>query len=61
MDEDSPKGGICAAKVLGIFGLIIGVAFLFMAFDVLTGSRLSSAISGGKVEGKVIDDDGTAV
>lgn len=53
-----PEGkGICVAKVLGVFGIVIGLAFLFVAVDVLTDSKLSTAITGTVVEEEGEIDD----
>lgn len=38
-------------RVWALFGIAIGVVFLYMSIDILTGSKLTSALSGGKVEG----------
>lgn len=49
-ENETKKTCFFCDKSLAIFGIVLGVAFLFMSIDVLTGSALSSMISGGKAD-----------
>lgn len=46
MTQPEEKECVMCEKALAVFGILLGAAILFIAIDVLTGSKLSSMISG---------------
>jgi hypothetical protein len=53
-DEVSPVEGdevrkcVLCDRVWALFGIAVGVVFLYMSIDILTGSKLTSALSLGR-------------
>lgn len=51
-DDATPVEGerkcVLCDRVWALFGIAIGVVFLYMSIDILTGSKLTSALSRGR-------------
>ena len=57
MKDNEGKCVLCGPQgLLALFGIALGVVFIFMSVDVLTNSALSSAIGRRAVE-ETVDDD----
>jgi Na+/citrate or Na+/malate symporter len=50
VEPDEPRKCRMCEIVGGIFGITLGVVFLFISIDILSGGMLSGLISGGKEE-----------
>lgn len=46
-EDDAPERQcVFCDRAWGVFGVVLGVVFLFIGIDVLTGSKLSTMLSG---------------
>jgi len=44
MDEEKKKCVLCD-RIWGLFGIALGIVFLYISFDVLTDGRITTALS----------------